>query len=80
MAGSYRHCEKTGAEGEFIGGEFTDMIENLGDAHEACEMMFWMIQYLADNGWTNREAAIKRAEEAYYETVRGERINPYWSD
>ena len=87
MAGSYRHCEKKGEElpngeygptGEFDAEFFHDMIENGGDAYEACHMMFWMIQYLADNAWTIREDAIKAAEEAYYEVARGERENPYW--
>jgi len=45
MAGSYQHC--TNADGSFIGERFATMIENLGDAHEACEEMHWMINFLA---------------------------------
>lgn len=60
MAGSYRHCRNR--QGKF----WFELIENMGDAHEACEMMFWMIGYLADgNG-----RLIKKAENAYYASVR----------
>ena len=41
MAGSYRHI--TDENNEFIGCEH---IENLGDAHEALEEMYHMIDYL----------------------------------
>lgn len=42
MAGSYMHC--VDGDGLFVG---TDLIDNLGDAHEALEEMFGMIQVLA---------------------------------
>jgi hypothetical protein len=42
MAGSYRHV--TNADGTFRG---IDLIDNLGDAHEALEEMHQMIAYLA---------------------------------
>ena len=44
MAGSYHHCvdEKTG-------GFNFDLIENMGDAWEACHEMFWMIRHLTGN-------------------------------
>lgn len=55
MAGSYEHCLVSDDEGEthrepheFDHENFTSMIENLGDAHEACEHMFNMIQILAN--------------------------------
>jgi hypothetical protein len=64
MAGSYRHC--CNEDGSFG----FDLIENLGDAHEACDMMFWMINYLAKD-----HEKIKEAEEAYYEDFRR---NPRW--
>ena len=59
MAGSYRHC--IGKDGHF---EF-DLIENMGDAHEACEMMFHMIHTLS-RGNSRR---ISDAEYAYYKEV-----------
>ena len=42
MAGSYRHV--VNERGEFIG---IDLIDNLGDAHEALEEMYDMIQHLS---------------------------------
>jgi hypothetical protein len=42
----------------------------MGDAEEACEMMFWMIQEMA--AWLP-VGAIERAEEAFYSWERGER-------
>ena len=62
MAGSYRHCADDTGAFRF------DAIENMGDAHEACEMMYWMIYVLA-GGSPQR---IKDAEEIYYRMVRGE--------
>lgn len=50
MAGSYQHCRKEDGGFDF------DLIENMGDAHEACEEMFWMIHVLT-NG--DPEAAAK---------------------
>lgn len=41
MAGSYRHVVND--KGEFRG---TDLIDNLGDAYEALEEMYDMIQHL----------------------------------
>ena len=86
MAGSYRHCEKTEGQGDW-NEDFTDMIENLGDAYEACHMMFFMIQYLAewinDSDWRpdrSRDTIIQIAEEEYYEVSRGEKPNPYWEE
>jgi len=64
MAGSYRHCTKD--DGTFEDENFTVMIENLGDALEACENMHFMIKYLSGGD----ERKIKEAEEAYYANVR----------
>jgi len=44
MAGSYDHIVND--RGEFIG---TKYIDNLGDAQEALEECYYMIQYLAEN-------------------------------
>lgn len=62
MAGSYQHCRKDDGTFQF------DLIENMGDAYEACEMLFFMVGYLADQ---SRER-IHQAEEAYYRKARGE--------
>ncbi len=72
MAGSYRHVTKD--DGTFDSEDFTNMIENLGDAHEACEMMHFMIQYLATEaskgGFAVSSTYIEEAEKAYYEFAR----------
>ena len=62
MAGSYRHCLKR--DGTFC----FNLIENMGDAHEACEDMFFMINFLA-GGNPDR---IREAENACYAAARGE--------
>lgn len=54
MAGSFGHCDN---DGEFR----FDLIENMGDAHEACEEMHFMIWHLAKD----RRKKIKRARKAY---------------
>jgi hypothetical protein len=60
MAGSYQHCRSET-------GSFTfELIENLGDAHEACEMMYWMIDFLAQSD----PSRITQAENAYYQRTR----------
>jgi len=60
MAGSYQHCvhDKSGKlrSPESMEG----MIENLGDAYEAIEEMYWMIQHLTKGDRT----AIKEANTA----------------
>ena len=68
MAGSLHHCydydRRYSEEPEFR----FDLIENMGDAHEACEEMVWMILWL-----TNCDAdKIKEAEDAYHRNARGE--------
>ena len=62
MAGSYKHCRADGGAFSF------DLIENMGDAHEACEMMFWMIYVLAGGS----EQRISDAQEIYFKMERGE--------
>ena len=64
MAGSYKHC--TNHVGEFIGSDFHNLIENLGDAYEACEMMHWMIRYLAEGD----PSRISQAEREYFNHKR----------
>lgn len=53
MAGSYQHCDKNDDGRVF----YFDMIENMGDAHEAAEMMFYMIGWLAKYDRKQIEAA-----------------------
>lgn len=65
MAGSYEHCCKDD-DGSFRNDDFTDMIENLGDAYEACYHMHWMIHHLASAD----KDKIKQASDAYYAWVR----------
>ena len=47
MAGSYKHI--INRDGEFTG---TELIDNLGDAYEALEECYDMIQYLSDGDRT----------------------------
>ncbi len=72
MAGSYGHVTKD--DGTFICEDFCNMIENLGDAHEACEMMHFMINYLANElnrrGPRFKSEYLEEAEKAYYEFSR----------
>lgn len=63
MAGSYKHV--TDKRGKLLRNEeFVDYIENLGDAYEAIEEMYYMIQHLA-KGDTE---AINAAQEWFYKT------------
>ncbi len=67
MAGSYDMVTKD--NGMFNDENFTELIENLGDAHEACEMMHWMIDYLAcrhSKSDTGVAILIEEAQQAYY--------------
>lgn len=61
MAGSYKHCIRE--DYSFNSEGFHDLIENLGDAYEACEQMVWLIWYLSGSD-KNR---IKEAIDKYYE-------------
>ena len=63
MAGSYRHV--TNKNGKLRSNvEFLNYIENLGDAYEAIEEMYYMIQYLS-NGDAD---SINEALEWFYAT------------
>lgn len=62
MAGSYRHC--TNDDGTFRADG--QLIDNMGDAHEACEMMHWLIRHLSGGD----EQKIRAAEAAYYAEKR----------
>jgi hypothetical protein len=66
MAGSYKHCITP--EGKFRSEDFTDMIENLSDAYEACEEMVFMIDFLADGD----SCRIENALEAFYASKQKE--------
>ncbi len=78
MGGSYEHCAKVGREDPnhdatdleiYSSNEFWfDMIENLGDAHEACEHMFYMIRSLSGGN----AMKIKDASDKDYAFQRGE--------
>lgn len=70
MAGSYKHCKSESGSFRF------DLIENMGDAHEACHQMFWMIHILS----RGRQSRIADAERVYYEMARGERSWPVGND
>ena len=58
MAGSWQHCCNDDGSFRF------DLIENMGDAHEACEQMHFMIAHMDRNGSTPEEA-----EAAFYAHV-----------
>ena len=61
MAGSYEHCLRDD-------GSFTmDTIENMVDAHEALEEMFYMIEFLSKKDQKLIDLAVKYAYEKIYE-------------
>ncbi len=62
MAGSFDHCDKD--DGTFC----FDLIENMGDAHEACEEMHWLVRRLANGD----DRVIEKALEHFYAMSRGE--------
>jgi hypothetical protein len=68
MAGSYEHTIDSDT-GNYRG---VDLLENMGDMHEAVEQMFFMIGHLAD--WDRDR--IKKASKAYYRCLRKERRWP----
>lgn len=55
MAGSYGHCCNENNLFRF------SLIDNMGDAHEACEEMFHMIRFLSAGSEARIEEAIKWA-------------------
>ena len=66
MAGSYGHCCNDDGSFRF------DLIENMGDAHEACEQMHTMIWWLARKFGMQANQLIAEAEKAYHNSVDGE--------
>lgn len=64
VAGSYKHCITD--DGKFVGEGFEGMIENLGDAYEACEEMVFMINFLANED----KQKIEEALQAFYRRSR----------
>lgn len=69
MAGSYKHCEN-GETGRFT----FELIENLGDAYEACHEMFFIIRWLTEGD----QSLIDEALEDYGRCLRGEQEWPDW--
>lgn len=68
MAGSWQHM--TTSKGKLLNNErFCGMIENLGDAYEAAEECYGMVQYLAgqlaDLTGASRQDIIREAEGHY---------------
>lgn len=63
MAGSYHHCK-----GKSVRDFNFETIENLGDAYEACEEMFWMIYFLANGD----KKKIQEASDNFYKMKRAE--------
>ena len=51
MAGSFAHCQDDDGQFRF------DLIENMGDAHEACEEMYWIVCYLCAGSQSTLAAA-----------------------
>lgn len=84
MAGSYRHCRAKDGSFRF------NLIENLGDAEEACEMMYYMIDWLSKphmipltnaKPYITPEDTIKDAEDAYHLSVNPTyKRSPYLKD
>lgn len=71
MAGSWNHM--TTRSGKLRNNEsFCDLVENLGDAYEAAEECYGMVNYLAavladELPGVSRQDLIRRAEEHYKE-------------
>lgn len=64
MAGSFAHVHDPSKPDGFR----FDLIENMGDAHEACEDMHAMILLLC----AGDEQKLRKAEREMYEIARGE--------
>lgn len=74
MGGSYSHCRDEK-------GNFTmDLLDNMGDAREALEEMFYMINFLAEINFTNeKEDLIKAAHDAYIEKTVTSKMKPIFN-
>lgn len=71
MAGSYSHITDDDT-GRFIG---VDLIDNLGDAYEALEECYGMVQYLAQMASVfklsgDKQALIEEARQHYKDGLR----------
>jgi hypothetical protein len=64
MAGSWDHI--TTGDGKFRSESFTDLIENLDDAHEAAEECFGMVWWLA---WQLAEIGDRAGEPSREDTL-----------
>lgn len=67
MAGSYDHA--TNDDGTYRG---VDLLENMGDMHEAVDEMWMMIWVLSGGDRTK----IKAASDEYFKCLRGEQVWP----
>lgn len=65
MAGSFKHCLTE--EGTYRG---VGLLDHMGDAEEAIEMMVFMLKHL------ETDARLKEAQEYYYQCARGEKPWP----
>ncbi len=63
MAGSYEHLKSLGPE---LDGGGWSLIENMGDAHECVEELFYLVRCFGDN------RDIQEALEVFYKYERGE--------
>ncbi len=66
MAGSYRHCVTAG--GAFRG---TELLDHLGDAYEALEEMYDMIQFLSGG---NKETIYLAWRDGHHAKRNAERL------
>lgn len=71
MAGSFNHVLDEG--GHYRG---VELLENMGDMHEAVEQMAFMLLFLSQD--SDGRAAVETAEKEYYERCRGEKSWPEW--
>ena len=72
MAGSYDHVTHDDGSFRRDPDDFSNMIENIGDAFEACEQMHWMINYLT----AGNRVQINHSVAAYYKHCREQRRKP----
>lgn len=71
MAGSFEHVLDDA--GHYRG---VELLENMGDMHEAVEEMAFMLILLSQTPDLNTQ--INMARERYYECLRGEQPWPEW--
>ena len=68
MAGSLNHMITPNGEFSF------ELIENMGDAYEACHEMFGLVRHLTGNDQERIDAAL----DEYYQRCRGEKSWEEW--